>query len=167
MAGDVQTIPQLVGQQANARPEQIALVADGRDPLTYVALSAFIHSTAEFLHAKRIGRNDRVAVVLPNGPEMASAFLSISAVATCAPLNPAFREAEFEFYLGDLEAKAVAVKQGAESPVRLVAQRMGIRIVEIAPLLDQAAGLFAWAMNSDPANGISSGTLQTGCAVED
>src|SRR5687767_15175025 len=49
-----------------------------------------------------ICRNDRVAMVVPNGPEMASAFLSISSGATLAPLNPAYRAPEFDFYLLDL-----------------------------------------------------------------
>ena len=55
-----------------------------------------------------IGRGDRVAIVLPNGPEMATAFLAVAAGATTAPLNPAYRADEFEFYLTDLE------RQGAD-----------------------------------------------------
>ena len=31
---------------------------------------------------------DRVAIVLPNGPEMASAFLTMAQSCTTAPLNP-------------------------------------------------------------------------------
>ena len=52
------------------------------------------------------GRNDRVAIVLDNGPEMAACFLACAAGATSAPLNPAYRAEEFEFYLTDLNAKA-------------------------------------------------------------
>ena len=53
--------------------------------------------TLAALNARGIGRNDRVAIVLDNGPEMAAAFLCISAGATAAPLNPAYRADEFEF----------------------------------------------------------------------
>ena len=43
------------------------------------------------LNAIGIGRGDRVAIVLPNGPEMATAFLAVACGATTAPLNPAYR----------------------------------------------------------------------------
>ena len=66
-------------------------------------------------HAEQlgVGRGDRVAIVLPNGPEMAAAFLSVAAAAAAAPLNPAYRQDEFEFYLGDLNAKALIVEAAA------------------------------------------------------
>ena len=38
-----------------------------------------------------IGAGDRVAIVLPNGPEMATAFVTIAQAAVTAPLNPAYR----------------------------------------------------------------------------
>jgi acyl-CoA synthetase (AMP-forming)/AMP-acid ligase II len=43
-----------------------------------------------------IGRHDRVGVVLPNGPEMAMAVLSVAASAACAPINPAYGNEELE-----------------------------------------------------------------------
>ena len=65
-----------------------------------------------------IGRNDRVAIVLPNGPDMATAFVAIACGATTAPLNPAYRAEEFDFYLSDLNAKALVILDGMESPAR-------------------------------------------------
>ena len=47
--------------------------------------------------------------MLENGPEMATAFLSIAAGATTAPLNPAYREDELNFYLSDIKAKAILI----------------------------------------------------------
>ena len=52
---------------------------------------------------------DRVAIILPNGPEMASAFLTMAQSCTTAPLNPNYREEEYLFYLKDLNAKALVV----------------------------------------------------------
>ena len=75
-------------------------------------LAEHVVTTIAHLNQLGIGRNDRVAIVLPNGPELASAFLSIASAATAAPLNPAYRESEFDFYLSDLEAKALAVLEG-------------------------------------------------------
>ena len=70
-----------------------------------------------------IGRNDRVAIVLPNGPEMAAAFIAIACGATTAPLNPAYRAEEFDFYLSDLNAKALVILDGMESPARALPRR--------------------------------------------
>jgi acyl-CoA synthetase (AMP-forming)/AMP-acid ligase II len=48
------------------------------------------------LRALGIGRRDRVAVVLPNGPEMAVAVLTVVAVAAGVPMNPAYTTEEVE-----------------------------------------------------------------------
>ena len=45
--------------------------------------------------------------LLPNGPEAAIAFLAVASCATAAPLNQAYREEEFRFYMDDLKAKAL------------------------------------------------------------
>src|SRR6185437_6119376 len=78
-----------------------------------------------------IGRNDRVAIVLPNGPDMAAAFVAIACGATTAPLNPAYRTEEFDFYLSDLNAKALVIQAGMESPAIDVAKARGIPIVRL------------------------------------
>jgi len=86
-----------------------ALSAPGRNPLTYGQLLGRIEQTIETLRTFGMQRQDRVAIVLPNGPEMAVSFLAVAAGATCAPLNPAYRPDEFEFYMRDLGAKALIV----------------------------------------------------------
>ena len=65
-----------------------------------------------------IGRGDRVAIVLPNGPEMATAFVASPRAPTTAPLNPAYREDEFDFYLSDLGAKALRGRRRRDRPGR-------------------------------------------------
>ena len=47
---------------------------------------------------------------------MATAFIAIAAGASAAPLNPAYRADEFEFYLSDLNAKGLVVRKGSTSP---------------------------------------------------
>ena len=51
-------------------------------------------------------------LVASNGPEMASAFLSITAAGSCAPLNPAYTAEEFAFFLGDLRPAALVLQEG-------------------------------------------------------
>ena len=68
--------------------EAVAIDGVGRASLTYRDLRAHVDRTVTALNRLGIGRNDRVAMVLPNGPEMAVAFVSIAAGATTAPSEP-------------------------------------------------------------------------------
>ena len=99
-----------------------AITTQGRPPLTYAGLRTLVTDTVAALRRLGIGRNDRVAIVLPNGPEMAAAFIAVAAGATTAPLNPAYRGEEFRFYLEDLNAKALLVLAGSDSPAIEVAR---------------------------------------------
>jgi len=110
--------------------------------MTFERLLAHAREVVACLNAVGIHRNDRVAIVLPNGPEMAVAFLSIACGAVAAPLNPAYGAAEFEFYLSDLDARALVVQAGLASPAVDVARSRGIPVVEIVPKGQDAAGLF-------------------------
>jgi acyl-CoA synthetase (AMP-forming)/AMP-acid ligase II len=76
---------------------------------------------------------------------MATAFLGIASAATCAPLNPAYRPEEFEFYLADLGADALVVPGGAGSPAREVAHKLGVPVIELTPAAGAEAGVFALA----------------------
>ncbi len=139
------TLHELVGSGAEAAP---ALSAPGRAPLSYSALRQLMTATRDRLNGAGIGRNDRVAIVLPNGPEMAAAFVSIGAAATTAPLNPAYRDQEFAFYLTDLNAKALVVEAGSNSPAVSVAQRQGVPVLSLEK--DEAAGAGAFHLAGDP-----------------
>jgi acyl-CoA synthetase (AMP-forming)/AMP-acid ligase II len=101
-----------------------------------------MEETQAHLNGLGIGRNDRVGIVLPNGPEMAAAFVTIGGCATTAPLNPAYRADEFEFYLNDLSARALVVQSGEETPARDVAGKLDIPIIELTPRPDGPAGAF-------------------------
>ena len=121
--------------------EAPAIGAPERPSLTHKSLRELASRTVESLNAMGIGRNDRVAIVLPNGPEMATAFTTIACGATTAPLNPAYRGEEFDFYLSDLNAKALVTLEGMESPARAVASQRNIPIVTL--VRETAAGDFS------------------------
>jgi acyl-CoA synthetase (AMP-forming)/AMP-acid ligase II len=133
------TIAQLLKAGDDAAP---AIQAPGRTPLSHGALRALYVALVRQLGARGLGRRDRVAIVLPNGPEMATAFLGVAGAAEAAPLNPAYRDEEFAFYLSDLRAKALIVERGSESPSRAVARRLGIPVLEIAWTETDPAGAF-------------------------
>ncbi len=124
------TLNALLASGAAAAP---AIRAPGRPALSYAGLRDLAGATIARLNAIGIGRNDRVAIVLPNGPEMAAAFIAIGAGATTAPLNPAYRADEFSFYLTDLKAKALVVQKGVASEARDVAAKLGVAVLELVP----------------------------------
>ncbi|WP_269629897.1 acyl--CoA ligase [Pelomonas sp. BJYL3] len=123
--------------------EAVALRAPGRPALSHGALRALIERSVQQLNAWGMGRNDRVAIVLPNGPEMAACFLACACGVASAPLNPAYRAEEFDFYLRDLQARALIVEEGSDSPAVAVAQALGVPIIRLQPL--EAAGDFRLA----------------------
>ena len=125
--------------------DAIAIAAPGRTPLNYKSLRHLVAQTTQSLNAAGIGRNDRVAIVLPNGPEMATCFLACAAAATSAPLNPAYRVDEFEFYLDDLQARALIVEVGSTSPALLAAQKLGVHVIELSVPEGASAGEFKLA----------------------
>ena len=129
--------------------DAVAIAAPGRAPLDYRALRALVGATMATLNAAGIGRNDRVAIVLPNGPEMATCFMACTSAVTSAPLNPAYRLDEFEFYLIDLQAKALIVEQGSKSPAVEAARKLGVPLIELRVAEGAAAGQFT--LHADPA----------------
>ena len=73
---------------------------------------------------------------------MATAFLSVASAAASAPLNPAYRQDEFEFYLEDLKAKALIVEAGSESPALRAAEKLGVKLIALTPEPQAGAGAF-------------------------
>ena len=128
---------------ARGADDAIALSAPGRAPLSWRELRAQIEATLATLNGLGIGRNERVAIVLNNGPEMAACFMACASGVTSAPLNPAYRADEFEFYLSDLHAKALIVEHDSTSPAIAVAAKLGVRIIDLTPGV--AAGSFTLA----------------------
>jgi len=127
---------------STGRAEDRAICAPDRAPLRYGELRKQAEQTATRLNQLGIGRGDRVAIVLPNGPEMATSFVSVAAAATTAPLNPAYRAEEFRFYLGDLDAQALIVAENSDSEAIAVAHEMGIGVIELITAPEDPAGRF-------------------------
>ncbi|MEZ5773515.1 MAG: acyl--CoA ligase [Hyphomicrobiaceae bacterium] len=155
------TIATMLARAEAGRP---AIGAPGARPLDFAGLGHLARDTVAALNGVGIGRNDRVAIVLPNGPAMAAAFLAIGSGATTAPLNPAYRAEEFEFYLNDLDARALVVEAGGDTTARAVATRLGIPVIELAPLAgDGPAGAFRLATGSrSPATPAAAGPAAPG-----
>ncbi len=164
MSRPSETISALLDRGATDAP---ALGAPGRDWLTFGALRELAQGVVTQLNQMGIGRGDRVAIVLPNGPEMAAAFVCIAAGATTAPLNPGYKTDEFQFYLNDLNARALVLAQGSDSPAREVAANLGIPVLELVIPADAPAGMFTLHKNASEGGAAPSGAAKPGPAQPD
>ena len=126
----------------HAIPDAPAILAPGRKPLGRRRLAGLVRENVEKLRASGFGPRDRLAVVLPNGPEMAVALLTAMASGAAAPLNPAYSRDEFDFYLEDLGARALLIPAGASGPAGDAAAGKGVPVIELIPEPASEAGSF-------------------------
>jgi len=88
-----------------------AIGAPGREWMTYGELKSLSQDVRKILRSAGIGATERVAIVLPNGPEMAAAFVTVAQSATTAPLNPAYKKKNSPFILKISRPEPSSLKQ--------------------------------------------------------
>ena len=115
-----------------ASDDAVAIGAPARPSLRYGELRAQMDRVGRQLRAADVGPEDRVAIVLDNGPAMAAAFVCMAPWCTTAPLNPAYKRDEFAFYLADLNAKALVVEHDSRSPAVDAANARNIPVLRLA-----------------------------------
>ena len=133
------TINEIVNKQNN---DLKALGAPDRQWSTYGDLKKMTAYVSSRLRSYGISVADRVAIVLPNGPEMATAFITMAQSCTTAPLNPNYREEEYLFYLKDLNAKALVVLQDYNGPALAAANHLNISVIKVSVNPQHLAGEF-------------------------
>jgi len=138
MSADMpRTLAALLAPKAADAP---AIGAPGRGWLTHGALRNLGTEVRQSLHGLGIDAADRVAIVLPNGAEMATAFLTVAQAATTAPLNPGYTRTEFDFFLTDLRARALIVAAGSNGPAEASARALGMTVLRLEPIQGPAGG---------------------------
>jgi acyl-CoA synthetase (AMP-forming)/AMP-acid ligase II len=146
VSGETTPAPATLAEICHAGADDAtAIAAPERAAMSYGKLRELAGHTVGALNEIGIGRGDRVAMVLANSPETLAAFLAIGAGASTAPLNPAYRHDEYAYYLSDLGAKALVVRQDGGEEARLAraaAEGHGIPVLELAPDYDGPAGSF-------------------------
>jgi acyl-CoA synthetase (AMP-forming)/AMP-acid ligase II/thioesterase domain-containing protein len=125
------TLWALLSKGAERHAARAAILAPDRDPLNFEDLARLVECTAGQLRALGFDQRARIAVVLFNGPEMATAFLALSASCVCAPLNPASTRSDFDFALRDLGANALLIEEGDNTPAIAAAEVLGIRVLRL------------------------------------
>lgn len=126
--GGVELIYQCIHDFAAQTPEAIAIMGVDGERFTFAELNAALEKVAVGLKERGVTKEDRLAMVFPEGPGAALAFLALSMAGVCAPLNPGYQKRDFEFYLDDLLPKAVVLPEGLDLPVIAVAEARGIPV---------------------------------------
>ncbi len=112
-------------------PGAAALVTPGGPRFSYRQLADAVEEAAGRLAGLGVRRGDRVAMAFPNGPEAVVLFLAASLAGTACPLNPAYKQEEFEFYLEDTGAGLLLLPPGELAAARAAMGSRG-RVVEVA-----------------------------------
>ena len=133
------TIRNMINQQND---DLIFLTSEKNEKLSYGGFKIFNEKISRQLAATNIINSDRAAIVLPNGPLMASSFLSISSYMSAAPLNPLYKQEEFEFYLDDLKPKFLLVEPNSKSLAVIAAKNLNIPVFEMKISDNQPLGTF-------------------------
>lgn len=110
--------------------DKAALIVPDGPTLTYGRLRELTEQLATSLTSHGVGPGDRVATVFPNGPEAVLTFLAASMVSVSCPLNPAYKEDEFRFYLEDTGARFLLVPAGEATAARQ-ALPAGGKLIEV------------------------------------
>ena len=96
--------------------------------VSYKALADQIERLSGQLKGAGLKDGDSVAIVLPNSLEFLVVFLALThARLVAAPLNPADKQDEIRFFLGDAQARAV-IAEGANIAVREAAAGLGLPV---------------------------------------
>lgn len=120
----------MLDHAAAANPHQTAIAHRG-DRLSYAELSYRTAQAGAGLASVGVRAGDRVGLVLRNTPEFVIGFFGVTSLgAVAVPLNPAYKEAELEFYFRESDVRAVIADPRVIGVVRRIAGRMH-RPVEI------------------------------------
>jgi oxalate---CoA ligase len=127
-----ESLTELLAAGGPHRPALI--VPDAAEVLTYAQVTSRVEALAQRLAGLNVRRADRVALALPNGPDIVLLLLAITALgAAAAPLNPAYTEAEFGFFLGDIAPRLLLIPASGSTAASAAAQSAGTTLVGVQP----------------------------------
>ena len=135
----MKTIPEIVNFYND---DKVYITSENQPVFTFADLKKQLDWTKYFFRKNHIQKTDTIAIVCENGPVMATSFLATGSSCCAAPLNPSYTSSEFDFYLEDLNPKALIVKEDSNSPVIEVAKKREIKIFNLLENNNDPSGKF-------------------------
>jgi len=100
--------------------------------VTYGSLRAQVQAVAEQMAAAGLNRGDRIATSLTNGLPMIVSLLAASVAGAAAPLNPAYKEDEFKFFLDETDARVLLLPpDGGDEARRAAGDKYPVITIEM------------------------------------
>jgi len=120
------------------------IVPDSGEVLSYTQVAARVEALAQRLAGLGVRRGDRVALALPNGPDVVLLLLAVTALgAAAAPLNPAYTAAEYQFFLTDIAPRLMLIPASGSAAATAAAAATGIAVIGVRPSGDGPPELLA------------------------
>ncbi|WP_377271617.1 long-chain fatty acid--CoA ligase [Peterkaempfera sp. SMS 1(5)a] len=120
-------------RSARSYPDRAALRL-GDDILSYRALDQVSARMAGLLRDRGVKPGDQVAIMLPNSPEFAIAYLGVlRAGGIVVPMNPLLKAREVAYYLGDSGARLLFARPAFADEVRTGAQQVEADAIIVGP----------------------------------
>lgn len=125
------TILEILQTQATKHGAARAISGPSGQTISYAELYTVIQNLVTALQARGIERQTRVAIVMPNGFNIALALLAVSTAAIAVPLNSVYQAAELEAYFLEARVSHVLVQSGGTPAVRAVADKLGLPVISL------------------------------------
>ena len=138
---------------AAAAPDAVSLRSPDHEPTDRRGLVEQLDHTSRQLLAANLHRLSCVAVVLPSGPCLAMALVSVAAAAQCAPIDPNSTADEISFVLRDTHAAAIIVPDHGHPAAELAAATVGCSVLVLRQ--QGTAGRFV-LRHQDPERAVNS-----------
>jgi len=123
------TLADIVSETASQRPDHPALLFKGA-VVSYAQLESTSDAFASALVGMGVKRGDRVALLLPNTPQMALCLLGAwKAGGIVAPLNPLYTEHELEHALSECGAETIVVLTPFYNKIKAIQSHTRLRNV--------------------------------------
>lgn len=134
-------IPSLLATRSRTHASRAALETPAGDVVTHAELAAHVAGIGAGLRAAGIPtrrRRPRIAIVMPNGADLAVSLLGVTGVGEAAPFNPASTAAELDRYFQSTGIDAVLMRADANGPAVAVAEAAGLPLLRLTPRLEIA-----------------------------
>jgi len=128
------------------------VVPESGQVLSYGQVADGIESLAACLAGAGVRRGDRVALAMPNGPDLLMLLLAVTTLgAAAAPVNPAFTESEFELFLSSVRPKFFLIPDGRLAAAVDAAAATSTAVLSVQAEEGERPGLFSAGTAVSPA----------------